>query len=257
MKKTRKLLKSRSFAQRLRAGEQLIGTIIGSPAPAVVEVLAGSGLDWLFIDGEHGTLDSADLIAILQGAGNCPCVVRTPSHDPVWIARALDAGAAGIIVPRVDDAQQAATIVAHAKYPPAGRRGLGLARAHGYGLRFKEYLANANRETVIIVQAESQLAVDNIAAIAKVPGVDAIFIGPYDLSASLGCTGDIGAAIVSAAVDKIMKACRRAGKQVGYFSGNVAGVRRAMKQGATLPVVGTESLLLLGAARNMLAELGR
>ena len=257
MKKSRILRKPTSFARRLRVGEQLIGTIIGSPAPAVVEVLAGSGVDWLFIDGEHGALDSADLITILQAAGSCPCVVRVPSHDPVWIARALDAGAAGIIVPRVDSAEQATEIVANAKYPPRGRRGLGLARAHGFGLRFDEYLNSANQETVIIIQAESRIAVENIDAIAAVAGIDGILIGPNDLSASLGCTGEIGSPTVTAAVDRIMRACRRAGKQVGYYSGNVAGIRRVIKKGVTLPVVGTETLLLLGAARNMLTELGR
>lgn len=255
MKKSRNLRKPGTFARRVRDGELLIGTIVGSAAPEVIEVLAGSGLDWLFIDGEHGSFGVGDLAPILRAAGACPCLVRIPGHDPAWVARALDAGAAGIIAPRVDDAEQAAAIISAAKYPPAGRRGVGLGRAHGFGLRFTEYLGRANGEILVILQAESRAAVENIDAIITVPGVDAIFIGPYDLSASLGCTGEVDSPSVTAAVDRVMGACRRAKKRVGYFSGNVAGVQQAIRKGATLPVVGTESLLLIGAVRTMLGEL--
>ncbi|MBI1732184.1 MAG: 2,4-dihydroxyhept-2-ene-1,7-dioic acid aldolase [Gammaproteobacteria bacterium] len=254
MKKSRKLRRTAGFAQRVRAGDCLIGTIVGCASIEVIETLAGTGLDWLFIDGEHGAIGLSDLTPILQAAGTCPCLIRIPGQDTVWIQRVLDAGAAGIIAPRVDDAGQAAAIVAAAKYPPQGRRGVGLARAHGFGLRFRPYLDRANTDTLVVIQAESRAAVENIDSIVAVPGVDAIFIGPYDLSASLGCTGEVHSRVVKDAVDRIMRACRRAGKVVGYFSGDAAGAKRVLSRGATLPVIGTDSLLLIGAVRAVLDQ---
>lgn len=255
MKKIRKSGRSAGFAQRVRDGRRLVGTIVGCAAPELIETLAGTGLDWLFLDGEHGSIGLPDVVPVMQAAGTCPCLIRVPGHDPVWIQRALDAGAAGIIAPRVDDAAQAAAIVRASKYPPAGQRGVGLGRAHGFGLEFDTYMQRANADTLVVVQAESRAAVENIEAIVAVPGVDAIFIGPYDLSASLGCTGKVDSPAVRRAVDRIMNACRRAGKVVGYFSGNVAGVRRALQRGASLPVIATDTLLLIRAVRAMLADL--
>lgn len=255
MKKTRKLPRPPCFAARLRAGEHLLGTIVTTPAPELVELLAGTGLDWLFLDCEHGTLTLADFVPLLQAAAPCPCVIRIPGHDPAWISRALDAGAAGIIVPRVDTAAQARAIVAAAKYPPRGKRGLGLSRAHGFGLRAADYLQHANDETAVIVQAESGAAVRNIGAIAAVSGVDCVFIGPNDLAASLGHTGSLDAAPVTRAADRILAACQRRKKQAGYFAGSAAGMGRALAGGATLLAVGTDTLLLRGAALAMRAEM--
>ena len=251
MKKSRKLVRPPSFAARLRAGELLLGTIVVTPSPEMVETLAGTGLDWLFIDCEHGVIDTSHLVSLLQAAGDCPCVVRIPGHDPAWIGRALDAGAAGIIAPRVDNAAQTQAIVAAAKYPPRGARGMGLSRAHGFGLRHADYLQHANDETAVIVQAETRAAVRNIASIAAVPDVDAIFIGPNDLAASLGHTGQLDAAPVARAIDRILVECRRARKQVGYFSVAPDGMRRAIHGGATLAAVGMDMLFLIDAVRGM------
>ena len=255
MKKTRKLRGAPSFAQRLRAGEYLLGTLVITPAPEIVETLAGAGLDWLFIDCEHGVIDASHFVSLLQAAGSCPCVVRIPGHDPAWIGRALDAGAAGIIAPQVDTAAQARAIVAAAKYPPRGTRGMGLSRAHGFGLRHADYLRRADDETAVIIQAESRTAVRNIAAIAAVPGIDAIFIGPNDLAASLGQLGRVDARPVVQAIDRVMSTCRRAGVQVGYFSVSAAGMGQALANGATLAAVGCETLLLIGAVRAMRDEM--
>jgi 2-dehydro-3-deoxyglucarate aldolase/4-hydroxy-2-oxoheptanedioate aldolase len=255
MKKSRKSRGAPSFARRLRAGEYLLGTIVICPAPEIVETLAGTGLDWLFIDCEHGVIDASHFVALMQAAGSCPCVVRIPGHDPAWIGRALDAGAAGIIAPRVNTAAQARAIVAAAKYPPRGTRGMGLSRAHGFGLRHADYLRHADAETAVIIQAESRTAVKNIAAIAAVPGIDAIFIGPNDLAASLGHLGNVDALPVVRAIDRIMSTCRRADKHVGYFSVTTAGMRHALASGATLAAVSCETLLLIGAVRAMRDEM--
>lgn len=253
MKKTRNPPRPPCFATRLRAGELLLGTIVTVPSPQLVELLAGAGLDWLFLDGEHGNVSLPDFVPLLQAAGTCPCVIRVPAHDPVWIGRALDAGAAGIIAPRVDTAAQARAVVRAAKYPPHGARGMGLARAHGHGLRHADHVQHANRETAVIVQAETAAGVRNIAAICAVPGVDAVLIGPNDLAASLGHPGRLDAAPVTRAIDRVLAACRRAGKPGGYFAVQPSGMSAALAGGATLAAVGMDTLFLLDAVRAMRA----
>jgi len=159
-------------------------------------VLASLGFDWLFVDAEHGPLETAELLGILTAVnGRAACLVRVPSCDAVQIAKALDLGADGIIVPQVNTPEQAAAAARFARYPPEGTRGVGLARAHGYGLKFKEYVESANREIAVVVQAEHATAVENIDAIARVAGVDAILLGPYSRQdgasrRSAGCRGD-------------------------------------------------------------------
>lgn len=255
MKKSGKSPRPPCFATRLRAGEPLLGTLVTIPAPEMVELLAGTGLDWLFIDCEHGAISLSHFVPLLQAAAPCPCVIRIPGHDAAWISRALDAGAAGIIVPRVDTAAQARAIVSAAKYPPRGSRGMGLSRAHGFGLRHADTLRHANDETAVIVQAETAAGVRNIRAIASVPGVDAVLVGPNDLAASLGHTGNTDAAPVQRAVDRVLTACRGAGKRSGYFSVQPAGMTRAIAGGVTLAAVGMDCLFLLDGVQSMRGEM--
>jgi 2-keto-3-deoxy-L-rhamnonate aldolase RhmA len=131
------------------------------------------------------------------------CIVRVPEAAEMPIKRALDLGAHGIIVPQVNTAEQADDVVRWSRYAPEGARGVGLARAQGYGAKFREYLSRANDEIAVIVQAEHSHAVDNIEAIARVPGVDAVLLGPYDLSASLGLMGQIDHPTVVAAIRRV------------------------------------------------------
>lgn len=180
------------FRARLLAGDRLIGTLISLPSPEVAELLAEVGFDWLFIDAEHGPFESAGALRLLQAVGaRCASLVRVPAGEEVWIKKALDIGAAGVIIPQVNSAEQALRVVRHCKYPPFGTRGVGIARAHGYGLGFSDYVAEANDGLAVIVQAEHIEAVRDIAAIARVPGVNAVLIGPYDLSTSMGKPGQI------------------------------------------------------------------
>jgi len=244
------------FRARLKRGDKLLGTMITLPSPPAAEVLASLGFDWLFVDAEHGPLETADLLGILTAVNRrAACVVRVPSCDAAWIARVLDLGADGIIVPQVNTPEQAAAAVRFARYPPEGVRGVGLARAQGYGLKFKEYVESANREIAVVVQAEHATAVDNIEAIARVPGVDAVLLGPYDLSASLGKMGQVDDPVVVAAIAKVTDACRGAGMPLGYFGVNAAAVRPCVGRGYTLMVAGVDTTLLAGAARGLLAEL--
>ena len=136
-----------SFNERLRNEETLIGTIVSVPSPEVAEVLSLAGFDWLFIDMEHGAIDITAAQHMLQAADAVtPCLIRVPSQEEVWIKKCLDMGAAGIIVPHVNSADEARRVLAWAKYPPRGSRSVGIGRAHGYGPRFLDYMNRANEK---------------------------------------------------------------------------------------------------------------
>src|SRR5262245_40911922 len=133
------------FRTRLRRGDRLLGTIVTLPCPSAAEILAGVGFDWLFIDGEHGPLETENVLGILQAvADRGACLGRVPQGNEVAIKKVLDLGADGVIVPQVNTAQQAADVVRFCRYAPQGARGVGLARAHGYGLEFQAYMDTAN-----------------------------------------------------------------------------------------------------------------
>lgn len=244
------------FRDRLHGGEMLHGTLLNLPSAAVAEVLARAGFDWLFIDTEHGAIGVSALVSILQAVDrDLACIVRVPALDVGPIKRALDLGAAGIIVPQVETAAEAAEAVRLARYSPDGERGMGLARAHGYGFTFREYVARANDEIAVVVQVEHARAVENIESIAAVEGLDAVFIGPYDLSASLGHPGDIGHPAVVAAIDRVTQSCRTAGMALGIFGTDAGAVAAYVKRGFTLICAGVDCLLLGHGARQLAGDL--
>jgi 2-keto-3-deoxy-L-rhamnonate aldolase RhmA len=246
-----------TFRQRLKDHKTLLGTIVSLASPEVAEVLSAAGFDWLFIDAEHGPLDALAIQRILQGAGSTPCLVRLARGDEVSIKQALDVGAAGIIAPLINSAGQAAEVVRHARYAPLGTRGVGVGRAHGYGFTFQEYVSSANNETVVVVQAEHIDAVNNIEAIVQVPGVDAVLVGPYDLSASLGHIGEVTHPDVIAAIDRVTQACRAVNLPLGIFGMTAEAVRPYTDRGYTLLAVGIDTVLLGAAARQLLAQVKR
>jgi 2-dehydro-3-deoxyglucarate aldolase/4-hydroxy-2-oxoheptanedioate aldolase len=244
-----------SFAQRLRAGELLIGTMVSLPSPEITEILADTGFDWLFIDAEHGAFNPQQAQTMLQAAGKCPCVIRVPAGEDMWIKKALDIGAAGIIVPQVHTAEQAEQIISQCKYSPEGSRGVGISRAHTYGMKFDNYIQNANKDTAVILQAESRQAIENIDAIVKLKGLDAILIGPYDLSASLGKIGQINDPEVQAAIKTVANTCQSAGIQLGIFGVKADAVKPYIEQGFTLITAGVDALFVIDSAKTTLAEL--
>jgi len=247
---------TQDFRARLKRREKLLGTMVTLASAASAEVLASLGFDWLFVDGEHGPLETRELASILQAVGDkTACIVRVPEAAEVPIKKALDLGAHGIIVPQVNTAEQAAAVVRWARYAPEGERGVGLARAHGYGLGFREYLSAANREIAVVVQAEHVRAVENIDAIVRVPGVDAVLLGPYDLSASLGKMGQIDDPAVVAAIVRVTDACSDVGMPLGYFGVTAAAVKPYVGRGYTLLVAGVDTLFLANGAKTLLAEL--
>jgi len=249
---------SAGFRDRLRAREVLIGSVLATPSPECAEILAASGLDWLFIDTEHGPGGPLEAQRLLQAAGGAAAgIVRVPVAADPWIKKVLDIGADGVIAPQVNSAADARRVVSLARYPPAGTRGVGMARAQGYGSDAGRYLESANERVAVIVQAEHIEAVRNIEAIVAVEGVDGVLVGPYDLSASLGRPGALDHPEVVAAIDRVLGACLDAGMAAGIFGRDAAAVAPRIEQGYTLVAVGTDASLLAGAARDTLVALGR
>jgi 2-keto-3-deoxy-L-rhamnonate aldolase RhmA len=247
-----------SLRDRLLRGEQLLGTMVTLPSPAVAEIMAIVGFDWLFIDAEHSVFAARDLQALLQAAGTAiPSLVRLSAATEVPIKQALDVGAAGIIAPQVNSAAQAEQVVRWARYAPIGARGVGVGRAHGYGLRLQEYLATANQRTTVVVQAEHIDAVQQIEAIVQVEGIDAVLVGPYDLSASLGRMGQLDHPEVVQAIEHVTEVCRAAGMPLGIFGVSAEAVQPYLARGYTLIVAGVDTLLLGQAARQLLDQLRR
>ena len=245
-----------NFRARLNNEELLIGTLITVPIPEIAEIMAEVGYDWLWVDTEHSPFNARGAQRILQAADHrCPCVIRIPSNDEVWIKKALDIGAAGIIAPGVNSAEEAEHIVRMCKYPPRGTRGVGIGRAHGYGLQFKEYVGKANDETAVILQAENTSAVKNISDIVRVSDIDAILIGPYDLSASMGKMGSIDDADVQAAMASIIKKCRDAGVPLGVFADSAESAKVYIQKGFSLVAISTDCLHMARGAGALLLSL--
>ena len=244
------------FRKKLNRGDVLVGTLITLPCAEVAEIMAEVGFDWLFIDTEHSPFNAYGAQTILQAAGHsCPCVVRVPSQDEVWIKKALDIGANGIIAPQVNSAAEAEAVVRMCKYPPQGNRSVGISRAHKYGLRFNEYMERANDEIAVILQAESTQALKNISEIVKVPGIDAIFIGPYDLSASLDKLGQLTDPEVEQAITTIADSCRKAGVRLGIFAATAEVAAPFVQQNFTLLAIGTDGLHMAHRAQEILKTL--
>jgi len=245
---------NKSFRQRLEARELLVGTMVTLGAPEVAEIMADAGFDWLFLDAEHSTLDTLELQRLLQGAGLTPGVVRVATSAEVPIKKALDIGAAGIIAPMVNSAEQAAQVVRWAKYAPLGTRGVGIGRAHGYGAKFQEYVQQANEQVAVIVQAEHIDAVNNIETIAQVAGVDAVLVGPYDLSASLGWLGEVRHPEVVAAIEHVTQVCQAMQLPLGIFGLSAEAVKPYIERGYTLIAVGVDVVLMGEAAKQLLGR---
>ena len=243
-----------NFRQRLLACEKLLGTMQTLNSPAISEMLAEIGFDWIFVDAEHAVFELSDVQAILQAVGNeISCLVRIPQLGEAYIKQFLDLGASGIIIPQVNSAEQARSVVQFSRYSPLGSRGVGLGRAHRYGLKFQEYVESANDEVVVVVQAEHIDAVNNIESIVQVTGIDCVLVGPYDLSASMNKTGQVDHPEVIDAINHITTVCRDAKMPLGIFGVNADSICHYAQQGFTLLVAGTDTILLSQSAKKLLS----
>lgn len=240
-----------AFRAALREGRVQIGiwcTIAGSDN---AEALAGCGFDWMLIDTEHSTVSLDTVRAMLQAAAAYPTqtVVRPGWNDAVEIKRILDAGALSVLVPYVQNAEEAARAVSAVRYPPHGTRGVaGITRASRYGA-VDNYIARADDEICLLVQVETAEALRNIEAIAAVPGVDGIFVGPADLAASMGFPGDASAPAVKAAILDAITRIRAAGKPAGILSLDPDLLQQAVAAGSVFTAVDVDQAILLRGAR--------
>jgi len=245
-----------NFTQRLRQNDLLLGTMLTLPSPELAEIISSCGYDWLFMDGEHGNLSTLDWQRMLQAvAGRSAAIIRVATNSEREIKKVLDIGADGIIAPQVNTADEARHVVACCKYPPQGIRGVGLARAQGYGRSFAEYMETANDNIAVIVQAEHIDAVNNIDEIVEVEGIDAVFIGPYDLSASMGLMGQVDHPQVVEAIDRVGRACQQRELSLGYFGTTAESVQDYVRKGYHLICAGTDAGFVNAAAEQMLQDL--
>lgn len=246
---------SHKFRTKLKKSELLIAPMVTLSCPETAEILSEVGYDWLFLDAEHSTYAPADLQSIIGRVGHTlPCLVRVSAPEEVQIKKALDIGAAGIIAPQVNTPEIAEKVVSFSKYAPQGSRGVGLGRAHSYGFSFDEYLDSANENSTIVVQAEHIDAVNNIEQIVKVPGIDAVLIGPYDLSASLNKIGEIDHPDVVNAIQHVTDVCHQSNIPLGIFGVTVDAVKPYIEKGFTLITAGVDTVMLGQAARKMLGQ---
>lgn len=205
------------FKTKLAQSELTIGSWITLGHTAIAEIMAAAGFDWLVLDMEHSVLELSEvqtLIQVLDGR-QCPVIVRLTSNHPDQIKRVMDAGATGVMVPMIKSATDAQAAVDAVYYPPRGQRGVGLARAQGFGASFSAYREWLEQNAVIVAMIEHIDAVNAIDAILAVPDIDAYIIGPYDLSGSMGRPGDLQHPDVQAAIERIRKAGDRAKKPGG------------------------------------------
>ena len=242
---------------KLSKREPSIGTWLSMAHPSIAEILAMAGYDWVVIETEHTAIDVSEvlrLIIAIEQRGSIP-LVRLAWIDPIQAKAVLDSGAAGVIVPMVNTKSDAELVVKMTKYPPLGYRGVGLARAQGYGVDFDKYVNHANDDTLVIVQIVHIDAVNNIDEILSVPGIDGTFIGPYDLSMSLGVPGQLTHPDVIAAKEKVLKATLKHGLTAGIHlvqpSTAVSDCKIAIKGGYRFIAIGTDILFLGDSARSL------
>ncbi|KJQ56065.1 HpcH/HpaI aldolase family protein [Microbacterium sp. SA39] len=247
-----------SFRERLASSDRaFIGMWACSGSALVTEVAAGSGLDWLLIDMEHSANTLETVLLQLQVVAAYPIapVVRVPSNDTVAIKQVLDLGAQNLIVPMVSSADEARSAVAATRYPPEGVRGVGsaLARSARWN-RVDRYLQESAQHTSLTVQIETTAGVDAAVEIATVDGVDAVFVGPSDLSASMGLLGQQTHPDVVAAVEQVFTAVRAAGKPVGVNAFDPAAADAYVAAGADFVAVGADVALLARASEALAAR---
>lgn len=239
---------------RMAAGDRLDGIWIGSGTETAAEALSQIGFDWLLIDTEHGPVEAAAALPMLRAvsAGQTEPVVRVAWNDLVLIKRVLDFGAQTLMIPYVQSADEARAAVRATRYPPEGIRGVaGIHRAAQYGA-IPDYLNRANAEIALIIQVETRAAFEALDEIAAVEGVDAIFIGPADLSASMGHLGDSNHPEVVAAIEDAAKRIKAAGKRAAILALDSETARNYAQMGYDMVAAGLDMHLMVTAARQML-----
>jgi len=242
-----------ALRQRLAAGAAVVGSWLSLGDCSIAEIMSRAGFDFLVIDLEHTPTSvetAADMIRIVDLAG-CSPLVRLPEFSPALAKQVLDAGAHGIILPNVDSAELAQSVVRATRYPPHGTRGVGLYRAHGYGTAFQDYFDSSGSGLLVVAQIESRTGVEHIDEIASVEGIDAVMVGPYDLSADLGTPGDFHSATFTAAVGRVSDGARARGVATGIHivEPDPAKLRASVKDGHRFLVYSVDMRIIDVGAR--------
>lgn len=236
------------FRKALLDKQVTLGAWMQIGHPAIAEIFAKRGFDWICVDLEHGAIDLDTMTNIFRtiDAYDCVPIARLPLNDPVWIHRSLDAGARGLIIPMVKTADEAENAIKEAKYPPRGVRGFGYSRANMHGIDFDDYIKTANDEIAMIMQIEHKDAIDNLEDIVNVDGVDALFVGPLDLSGSMGITGQMQHPDMIAALNKYRKVAKNADKSFGMHivRPNEENIKSNIDQGYTMIALGLDNVFL-------------
>ncbi|MFA4850520.1 MAG: aldolase/citrate lyase family protein [Methanoregula sp.] len=245
----------------IREKQISLGCWVQMPDPFSAEIMARAGFDWLAIDLEHGliNLDAAfHLIQVIGNAGALP-LIRLHENDPATIRRVMDAGAGGIIVPMVNTAENAARAVDAAKYHPEGQRSFGLGRAHRFGKNFDSYIRDSNAESIVVVQIEHKDALANLDDILAVHGIDAIVIGPYDLSGSMGIPGKFDDPLFSTRISEIIEKVNKSSVALGIHIVHPSEQDLAMRiqQGFTFIAYGMDTIFLQNGACAAVDEVRR
>lgn len=235
-----------------------LGSWIQMPDQFSAEIMAKAGFDWLAIDLEHGfiSLDAAfRLIQTIDNAGALP-IVRLHENDPSTIRRVMDAGAGGVIVPMINTAEEAKRAVDAVKYFPEGKRSFGLGRAHEFGLNFDTYINEINQTSVVVIQIEHKDALANLDTILAVPGIDAIIIGPYDLSGSMGIPGKFDDPAFRSAVTQIINKVKQSPVALGIHIVHPSeqDLHERIRQGFTFIAYGMDTIFLQNGACNAVHE---
>ncbi len=246
------MFRTNGLKRRLAEGRPALGCWLGMASPIAAEIVGLAGFDCAVIDHEHGPGSLGDGLALLQALSGTGCtgIMRVPANDPVYIKRALDIGVEGIMVPSVNSVEEARAAVAACRYPPAGVRGAayGLVRAADYGLCGERYRDGCADELLVICQIESAAAVEAIPGIAAVEGVDALFVGPYDLSGSIGRLGRFDDPEVRALLDRAERAILDSGKPYGTIPVKGRPMESLLAAGCRLVVAGSDVGFLRGGA---------
>jgi 4-hydroxy-2-oxoheptanedioate aldolase len=244
------------FKRALKAGTPQIGLWSSLSSNYSVEVIAGAGFDWILLDTEHSPADLENLLTQLQAAAPYPAhpVVRVPWNDMVTMKRVLDIGAQSLLVPYVSTPAEAKSAVSYTRYPPAGVRGVaGTTRATRFG-RVKDYAKHAHEEICVLVQVETEAALDSIEAICGIEGVDGVFIGPADLHASMGYTGEIANPKVKPLIDRAIRRIRECGCAPGILTPSETDARHWLECGALFVAVGADVVILARGAEALAAK---
>jgi len=249
-------LPKNNFKHAIRAGRQQIGLWVSLANPYSAELVAGSGFDWLVLDGEHSPNAPTTVISQLQAVAAYPvsAIVRPAWNDKVLIKRYLDIGAQSLLIPYVQNANEAAEAVAAIRYPTRGVRGVaGVTRASRFG-RVADYAKRAEEELCLLVQIETREGLESLEAIAKTDGVDGVFIGPADLAAALGHLGNQQHPEVQSAIQDAIKRIRGLGKPAGILATDEASTRRYIEWGTTFTAVGLDAMVLARETENLAAK---